>query len=80
MSSLPLPLRHGPQFGSFQYSYSLRPCGQSTQQVVQCVFDHEKMEQYNWNFLDRHIMGHEDFDMLSDVSVVWARVLNAALQ
>ena len=71
VSSLHLPLRHTPQFGSCKYSYSLRPCGQSDHQVVQCTFDHDKMEQYNWNFLDQHIMGHEDFDMLSDVSVGW---------
>ena len=32
------------------------------------------MEYYNWNYLDQHIMGYDDFDMLSDVSVGDIRV------
>ena len=71
---LPPPFRHTPQFSSSKYSYSLQPCSQSSHQVVQCEFDHEKMEYYNWNYLDQHIMGYDDFDMLSDVSVGDIRV------
>ena len=74
------PPRHTPQFSSAKYSYSLQSCGQSSHQVVQCVFDHEKMENYNWNYLDQHIMGHEDFDMLSDVSIGWTGVVYVAPQ
>jgi hypothetical protein len=58
--------KHTPKFGKIPYRYHLRPPNHPSFLPCECVFHHEKAEEYNWNYLDQHVMGYEDFDILSE--------------
>ena len=33
----------------------------------QAEFRHTRVEEYNWNYLDQHVCGYSDFEVLGEV-------------
>lgn len=51
----------------FNYSYIISTESDATS-LAMCKISHEKMESYNWNYLDQHVCGHSDFEQYQEVS------------
>ena len=66
----------------FAYTYQLCGAGpslashahheeESMFRKVETVFEYYKAEDYNWNYLDQHVLGFSDFESLQEVT--WDR-------
>ncbi len=53
---------------SISYSYQLWSCNQDGFESSQAEFRHRRVEEYNWNYLDQHVCGYPDFEVLGEVS------------
>ena len=36
--------------------------------VTSCTIGHQRPEGYNWNYLDQHVCGHDEFEIYQEVN------------
>ena len=53
---------------SFVFSYCLCMPERKVFEPNEAVFIHEEMDSYNWNYLDQHICGDQEFNGLMEVN------------
>ena len=53
---------------SFVFSYCLCMPERKVLEPNEAVFIHEEMDSYNWNYLDQHICGDQEFNELMEVN------------
>ena len=49
-----------------EYCYQLCAPWQQEFQIRQLVLKHEGAENFNWNYLDQHVLGYQDFTKLPE--------------
>ena len=52
----------------FEHSYRLWIPQRKVFEPNEARFLHEEMDSYNWNYLDQHICGDQEFDELIEVN------------
>ena len=53
---------------SFVFSYRLCMPERKVFEPNEAVFIHEEMDSYNWNYLDQHVCGDQEFNELMEVN------------
>jgi len=59
--------RNHPAPAPVSYSYQLWSSSLDKCETMHTDFCHTKVEEYNWNYLDQHVCGYPDFEMLREV-------------